>query len=149
MAGVDQSLSSIEWLGHVTGVVVVRHTAVVDPVAIMRRWWDEVWGEGRLDLIPELVAERYVRHSASGTVERDHEAFQSDMCQYQRVLHSATVSLDDVAVSGDRVWSRVTMQGVNLETGDPRTVSWLQVHRIENGRIAESWVLYANDVDWR
>jgi len=121
----------------------------MDPVAVMRRWWNEVWGEGRLDLIPELVADRYVRHSANGSVERDHEGFQADMCQYQRVLNSPKVSLDDVAVNGDTVWSRVTMEGVNLETGDPRTVSWLQVHRIENSRIAESWVLYANEVDWR
>jgi hypothetical protein len=121
----------------------------MDPVAVIRRWWDEVWGEERLDLIPELVGEPYVRHSAAGTVTRDHEGLAKDLCQYWRVLNRPTVSFDDMAVADDKVWSRVTMEGVNLETGELRKVSWLQVHRFADGRIVESWMLYANDVDWR
>jgi hypothetical protein len=116
---------------------------------VIERWWQQVWGEGRLDLIPELVCDRYVRHSAAGVVERDHDGLRDDLEQYQRVLHRPQVSVDDIAVAGDKVWTRVTMEGVNLATGDLRTVSWLQVHRLEGGRIAESWMLYANDIDWR
>lgn len=116
---------------------------------MLRRWWDEVWGEQRLDLVSELVGEPYVRHSAAGTVTRDHAGLREDLTQYWRVLHRPRVSFDDMAVAGDKIWSRVTMEGVNIETGDVRTVSWLQVHRFVDDRIVESWMLYANDVDWR
>lgn len=115
----------------------------------MERWWQEVWGEARLDLISELVCDRYVRHGAAGTVERDHEALRDDLEQYQRTLHRPEVTIGDMTVDDDKVWTRVTMRGVNIETGDLRTVSWLQLHRLDGGRIAESWMLYANDIDWR
>lgn len=127
----------------------IGDTWPVDQAAVIRRWWDEVWGEERLDLVPELVGEPYVRHGPTGTVTRDHAGLCKDLAQYLRVLSHPTVSFDDMAVAGDKVWSRVTMEGVNRETGDVRTVSWLQVHRLAGGKIVESWMLYANDVDWR
>ena len=45
------------------------------------------------------------------------------------------IEVHDRVVDGDRVWSRVTMRGVSFETGQPRTVQWLQIHRVVEGRI--------------
>jgi hypothetical protein len=115
----------------------------------MQRWWNDVWQEGRDDLVAELVADPYVRHGASATVRRNHQELRDDLRQFQRVLHHPTVTIDDAAYADDKVWSRVTMEGLNRETGEMRTVSWLQVHRLENDKIAESWMLYANGIDWR
>ncbi len=121
----------------------------VDPTAVVQQWWDEAWGENSADAIERLVADRYTRHGATGTVHRTRAEFADDMCRYQRVLHRPVVRIDDQAVNGQKVWSRVTMRGINLETGEPRSVSWLQVHRIDDaGKIAESWVLYTADVAW-
>ena len=43
---------------------------VSDPRAVIARWWSEVWGQGRLDLIDELLADTYVTHSADGPTAR-------------------------------------------------------------------------------
>ncbi len=115
---------------------------------LVRRWYDEVWGEGRLELIDELVAEPFVRHSQQGTVTRTLAEVREDFVQYQRVIRHAVTTIDDQTVDGDRVWSRLTMRGVNPETGEQTTITWLQVHRVEGGRLAETWVLFARDVDW-
>ena len=116
--------------------------------ALIQRWFDEVWGEGRLDLIDELVTEPYVRHSQQGTVVRTRDEVKEDFVQYLRVLRHAVTTIDDQVVSGDRVWSRLTSKGVSPETGEPATVTWLQVNRVADGRLAETWVLFARDVNW-
>jgi len=116
--------------------------------ALIQRWFDEVWGEGRLELIDELVADPYVRHTREGTVTRTRAEVKEDFVQYLRALRHAVTSIDDQTVDGDRVWSRLTSRGVSPETGEPVTVTWLQVNRVTGGRIAETWVLFARDVDW-
>ena len=54
------------------------------------------------------------------------------------------IEVRDRAVDGDKVFTRTTMRGANLHTGDTRTVERLQIHRVENGRIAEVWSLTAH-----
>jgi hypothetical protein len=121
-----------------------------DPAAVVRRWLDEVWMAGHLDAVDELVAPRYVRHGPSGTVVRDRAGLKDDLRQYFRVLQKPVISVDDQAVAGDRVWMRVTIEGVDFEAGTTRLMTWLQVFRVDDeGRLAESWVLHAADVDWR
>ena len=122
----------------------------VDPAEVVRRWLDDVWVGGDLDAVDELVAERYVRHGASGTVVRSRDGLREDLRHYFRVLHKPVISVDDQAVSGDRVWTRLTIEGVDLAVGETRLMTWLQVFRIDDdGRLAESWVLHAVGIDWR
>jgi hypothetical protein len=128
----------------------VRGSAAPDPAGVVQRWLDEVWMGGDLDLVDELVAPRYVRHGPSGTVVRDRAGLREDLLQYSRVLHKPVITVDDQAVAGDRVWTRMTIEGVDLEAGTTRVMSWLQVFRIdEEGLLAESWLLHAVGVDWR
>ena len=105
---------------------------------------------GDLDVIDELVVPSYVRHGPSGTVVRDRDALREDLRQYFRVFHKPVITVDDQAVAGDRVWTRMTIEGVDLEAGTTRVMTWLQVFRIDSeGRLAESWLLHAVGVDWR
>jgi hypothetical protein len=121
----------------------------VSGAQVVQRWWDEVWGAGDLDVVDEIIAPTYVRHGPTGTVTRDHAGLKDDLAQYFRVLHRPTVTLHDQAEAGDRVWTRLTVEGLNLETGEPRRMSWLQVHRLDHtDRIAETWFLYADGVVW-
>jgi hypothetical protein len=120
----------------------------MDPAALVHRWWNEAWA-GDLAVIGELFAEPVVRHGISGTKTQTHDELKADMRQYLRVHQNPNVVIVDQAVIGDRVWSRVRSEGLNLETGDMSTMCWLQEHRIdEAGRIAEVWTLYSYDADW-
>ncbi|MCW2614573.1 MAG: hypothetical protein JWN08_1567 [Frankiales bacterium] len=116
--------------------------------AFVRTWFGEVWGQGRLDLLDTLVADTYVRHSASGNVVVGREQAKKDLAQYMRVLHRPDTVIDDQVVQGDRVWTRATSRGVNLETGEPSVASWLIVQRLQDGRLVESWSATLYGVDW-
>jgi SnoaL-like domain len=119
-----------------------------DPAVVINRWWNEVWGEARVELVDELVSETYISHGVDGTLVRTREELKGDLVQYQRVLYRPLTTIDDQVVAGDTVWSRLTSRGVNLETQEPITITWLSVSRMVEGRLAESWVLHAVGTDW-
>lgn len=120
----------------------------MEPLEVVERWQERGWGDGDLNAVDELVAERFVRHDRSGTSTRTRAELKDDLRQYQRGLHKPTVTVHDRVVSGDRVWSRVTMRGCNLDTGDERTLDVMQIHRVEDGLIVEAWTLTASDSNW-
>jgi hypothetical protein len=120
---------------------------VSDHGALVARWWD-VWYDGDIDVLDEIVADTFVRHGHRGTVVRTRAQAKDDMLQYRESVAFAEVRIDAQTVSQNEVWSRITTIGVNRKTEEPSTISWLQVCRIEHGRIAEMWMLYALGSDW-
>ena len=120
----------------------------LEPGTVVDRYWDRVWNHGDLDALDDVLADPHVRHSASGNVIRHLDQVRSDVTQYFRVLAEARVTVEDRAVSGDVVWSRLTLRGVNVETQQATVFSWLHVARVVDGRIAEAWHLNAPNVDW-
>lgn len=119
-----------------------------DPVWVVEQWQARAWGEGDVSAVDEFAADPLVRHGPAGTASRTHAELKDDLRRYQRTICKPDITVHDRVVDGDRVWSRVTMHGRNLETGEPRTLEWLQIHRVEAGRIVELWGLYAGDVKW-
>jgi hypothetical protein len=114
---------------------------------LVRRYWDELWGEGDLSVVDELFAESYVRHNRGGNTRIDRQQLKADMVQYWKALQNPRPTVHDLAVSGDRVWTRVTVRGTGPEETDV-AVSFLQQFRIADGRLAEAWTLTAPEVDW-
>ena len=77
---------------------------------IVRRLMDEVWAAGRLQLIPELVADDYVGHLPIG----DHygpEGLRIDIAAHRAAFPDLTLRIDDLFASGDRVVRRYTLRG--------------------------------------
>jgi ketosteroid isomerase-like protein len=117
--------------------------------AIVRRYWDGLWNRRDLGVIDELIGEPYVRHSSAGTRSLSRAEFRREVCASWQLLHDAATTVDDQVAAGDRVWTRATTTGVNLETGETSVVTWLVVHRVADGRIVESWSATIPGVDWR
>ena len=117
-------------------------------LAFERRWWDQVWGAGDIGLIDQVVTDPYVRHNSAGSRKVSRAELKKDMVQYQRVLHRPTTTIHDHVVSGDKIWLRATSRGANLETGDTSVVTWLVVHRIVDGMLAESWSATLSGISW-
>lgn len=116
--------------------------------ALVRRWFEEVWNQGRADLIEELRAADVV---AIGLGEGKSESrgdtpfkiFHSNLCAAFPDLH---VHLDDVLAEGDKVVVRFTFEGTHRgdALGVPptgRKVSFMGIvmSRIAGGKIAEAW----------
>jgi hypothetical protein len=120
-----------------------------DAVPIVRRYWDGLWVRRDLGVIDELIGEPYVRHSSTGTRTLTRAEFKREIKQAWHLLHDPSTSIDDQVAAGDRVWTRATTVGVNLDTGEQSVLTWLVVHRLAGGKLVESWSATLPGVDWR
>ena len=116
--------------------------------AISDRWWDEIWRDGNLDAVDELLADPFVRHSSMGTSVSSRGEYKRMLSDFQRTLCRPETTIDDRVVAGDRVWTCATSKGLNRETGENTVVTWMLIQRIADSRIAEHWVLTVRGVDW-
>src|SRR5215213_8976890 len=108
-----------------------------DPAGVVRAYWERVWNQGDLDALDDLLADPYTRHSANGNIVRERKDLRKDMARYMRPLYKAHATIEDQAVSGSTVWTRVTLRGVNVDTEEALVYSWLHVARVVDGRISE------------
>lgn len=133
----------------VAGDVDGNDAPVRSPAEVVELWQQRAWGDGDLSVVAELIAEPFIRHGMTGSATRTHAELQHDLRQYQKALGKPVITVHDRVVDGDKVWSRTTMRGANLQTGEPRTIDFLQIHRVVGGRIVEVWIMHATDVHWR
>ena len=117
--------------------------------AIVGRYWDGLWTRHDLSVVDELIGEPYIRHSSAGTRTLSRKDLKREIAEAWRLLHDPETTIDDQVETGDRVWTRATTAGINLDTGAPSVLTWLVVHRIAGGRIVESWSATLPGVDWR
>jgi ketosteroid isomerase-like protein len=120
---------------------------VADPMGVVERWWN-VWRDGDLDSLDEILADRFVRHGMQGTVVRNRAEARDEMVHFRSSMELAEVRIEARSVTGNEAWCRVTTTGVNLRLEEAQTLSWLQTCRVDDGRISEMWLLYAINVDW-
>ncbi|GMU78791.1 MAG: hypothetical protein AMXMBFR46_15850 [Acidimicrobiia bacterium] len=119
-----------------------------DARALLRAWWERVWHEGDLDALDDLLTEPYTRHTSAGSETITREQYKAKLVQGQRLLYKPDTTVDDEVVAGDKIWTRATSKGINLDTGDVSTITWLTVHRVEDGRLAEAWIAAMVGVEW-
>jgi hypothetical protein len=107
------------------------------------RWERQIWEEGRYDLIPECVTPIYTRHGgfvqSSFTVSYTPEEYGRVIATQRERFHMRFV-LHDRAFAGDRVWSRYTVFRTDPDTGQQVTNAIIQIHRVEGGKLAETWI---------
>jgi hypothetical protein len=119
----------------------------VDPASLARRWW-EIWRDGDLASLDDLVTDPFVRHGNRENARRSLTEVKRDMARYRDGLEIVSFTIDAVAVAGAEVWQRVSVTGVQPQTEDPLSIAWLQEFRVHDGRLAEMWMLYAMGMDW-
>lgn len=117
---------------------------------IVERMAQEVWYEGGVDVIDELVAEEYVLHEP--TLPEPVRG-RDGLKQFNRMFRAAFPVLnaeeDIIIAEDDLVAHRWTLTGTHegalhgIEpTGVEVTVSGIEFDRIVDGQIAEAWVVY-------
>jgi len=112
---------------------------------------NEMWASGNVDVVEDIFAADYVNHQesdvAGGISDRDLASWKALVAGHHAAFSNARTRVLMQIAEGDMVATRweftVTHTGDYLghePTG--RTVSWtgVQIDRIEDGRISESWV---------
>ena len=117
--------------------------------ALIRRYVEEVWNEGRLDLALDQLTPDHVRHDPM---------LDNDVIGVEAVIEqikSLRLALPDLhfeiqiypAADGEHVTRRWMMSGTHMgewmggpPTGLKITNTGMAVSRIESGKIAEEWI---------
>jgi steroid delta-isomerase-like uncharacterized protein len=119
--------------------------------ALIRRYFEEIWDKGNLDLIDELFTTDFVRHGPTGTEGevRGLEGFKALVSMYRTALPDLQVPIEDLIAEGYRVVTRWRAHGThqgelmgNAPTGNRASVSGILIDRISGGKIEEEWVDY-------
>jgi steroid delta-isomerase-like uncharacterized protein len=117
-------------------------------IQLMRRWFQEVWNEGRVETVYELLSPDAVARGQRGAEKeiRGPEEFAQFVREIRGAFPDIQVSVEDVFGADDKVVLR--WSGVMTHTGDAlgmppsgRRVRsrGITIARIVDGRIVEGW----------
>jgi len=117
--------------------------------ALIRRWFEEVWNQGRGEVIDELLAEDAVIHGlvdVAGNPVSGLADFHDFHAQFRGAFPDVNVSVDDTIGEGDMVVARCSVRGRHTghhlgfeATNAPVQFDGVAITRIENGKIVEAW----------
>jgi steroid delta-isomerase-like uncharacterized protein len=117
-------------------------------MAIVRRWFDEVWNRGQVATIHELMAADAVGVGQGGAevvIHGPHE-FQVFVEKLRGAFPDIHVTIEDVFATGDRVaarWSAtMTHRGDHLSipaSGKQVRITGISLVQIANGKIIAGW----------
>jgi predicted SnoaL-like aldol condensation-catalyzing enzyme len=105
--------------------------------AIARRFIEEVWNEGRLEVADELLAPNLVNHQAADGPTTGRDAFKQFVAQFRAAYPRVRFTIDDMVGEGDKVATRVTIR--SGASGEAESWAGIGIIRIADGLIAEQW----------
>ena len=115
---------------------------------IARRLQEEVFGQGNLQVVDELLASDYLSH-APGDPEQSRgvEDIKHIVRTYRSAFPDLTYTVEEQVAEGDMVVTRWTARGTHqgefmdiAPSGNRIEVSGMSMDRISGGKIVEDWV---------
>jgi steroid delta-isomerase-like uncharacterized protein len=122
--------------------------SVEQNVQLMRRWFQEIWNEGRVQTIYDLMAPDAVAHGQRGAESeiRGPKEFENFVQEIRGAFTDIAITVEDVFGAGDKVvlrWlGRMTHTGDALgmpSTGRKVISRGITIARIVDGKIVEGW----------
>ncbi|MFN2235293.1 MAG: ester cyclase [Anaerolineales bacterium] len=117
--------------------------------AIVRRYFDQVLNEQRHDLAEEFLAENIELHGSSLAPGLD--VVRQWFTMFAAAFPDGHNTVEDLVAEGDRVVARTIFNGTNEAemqgipaTGKKVSMPGITIFRLDNGKIAEGWVLNDN-----
>lgn len=118
--------------------------------AIVRRINDEVWSEGHLDVIDELIADDFVATVVGAPEQiRGPQGFREFVVMYRKAFPDLRLTVDEQFAEGDTVVTRWTATGTNEgelmgmpATGKQATTAGININRVSGGKLIEGWGLF-------
>jgi steroid delta-isomerase-like uncharacterized protein len=117
-------------------------------IQLMRRWFQEVWNEGRIETVHELFAPDGVARGQRGAESeiRGPEEFVKFVREIRGAFPDIKVQVEDVFGAGDKVVLR--WSGTMTHTGDALGISptgrtvrsrGITIARFADGKVVEGW----------
>ncbi len=121
--------------------------------AIVRQFIEELWNDRNLDIADAIFAPDCVTHQLRSGADptaapRGPELLKKHVAEWLAAFPDLRFTIEQMIAEADQVASRTVMQGTHTgpwhgvaPTGRRVSIRMTTVHRIENGKIAEDWVL--------
>jgi steroid delta-isomerase-like uncharacterized protein len=116
-----------------------------DNKATARRWYEEVFNAGNLDLIHELFAPNFVDHDPVNPLP-GLQGVREVVGMYRGAFPDLHITVEDWVAEGDKVVTRFRAQGTHKgplmgipPTQKQVTVTGIDLLGFEHGKIAEHW----------
>jgi steroid delta-isomerase-like uncharacterized protein len=116
--------------------------------ALARRWVEELFNEGNLDVADEILAPNFVLHASFDPEElRSPEAVKQFVSAYRNAFLDGHTTIEDQIAEGDEAVNRWTATGTHqgefqgiAATGNQMTVMGIDIIRISGDKLVEGWV---------
>jgi steroid delta-isomerase-like uncharacterized protein len=116
--------------------------------SIIQHIFDKAFNEGDLTVIDELVSPDYLAHNSFGGAPNGPQGLKWLIAMFRIAFPDFKCKVEDEIREGNKLSAHWTMRGThnglflgNLPTGRSVVVLGIIFARIENGRIAEDWLL--------
>ncbi len=115
-----------------------------------RRFIEEVWNKGRLDVVEEIASPDVIFHSPPGTPP-GWEGMKQMVASFRAAFPDVCLAVEDQIAEGDRTVTRLTITGTHrgpfrsklktlMPTGKKISVQVIDIFRHDaNGKLAECW----------
>jgi steroid delta-isomerase-like uncharacterized protein len=113
---------------------------------VARRFGEEVWGKGDMQVADDVLAEDFVEHNPAPGQPPGREGHKQVLKLWRAAFPDLTLTVNDVFTAGDKVALRWTAQGTHAAnlmgmpaTGRDVTLTGIDILRVVNGKIVERW----------
>jgi len=116
---------------------------------LIRRWFDEVWNNGRDDVIEELFDENGIAHGLGDDPAhpiKGPSGYRPFYQTFRQAFPNIMVVVEDVVAEGDKVVARCSVRAKHegdfmgrAATEAPVEFTGIAIVRIYNGKIVEAW----------
>ena len=118
-----------------------------DRITFVHRWFEEVWNNGNLDAVDELMTPDAAMHGlGDGAGVSGSEAFKAFATRLRSAFPDMRVTVVDTVEEGDLIASRwtVTMTHTGDQLGIAPTgkrvgVTGMSMARLRDGKMVEGW----------
>jgi steroid delta-isomerase-like uncharacterized protein len=115
--------------------------------AIMVRYYEEIWNQGRLEVCDELIAPDYVNHSAPlPGLPPGPAGTKRIVAAVRRAFPDVHDTIEDMVLGDEKAALRVTMRGTHqgafvgvAPTGRTVEVREFQIEHMRDGQIVAHW----------
>jgi steroid delta-isomerase-like uncharacterized protein len=116
--------------------------------AVVRRFYEQMNNERKNELAPELFTESHVMHDPQVPSGTGPQGMVDTVATYQTAVDGHW-NIEEIFSADDRVVVRWTGSGTHVAelngippTGKKISVDAITIHRMESGKIAETWEVW-------
>lgn len=117
--------------------------------AMDRRFYQEVWSAGNLDVLDKLMVANFVHHDEPNSVEslEGQEHVKHTITMYRTAFPEVQFMVEDQIAEGDVVVTRWTARGTHKgvfmvipPTGEQAMTTGISITRVDSGKFVEGWI---------